>query len=59
MVTVSGDGGLYEVINGLYSRPDWPRVGQQVRVGIVPGGSGQCAVYSGDHIYNIFVYICI
>ena len=44
VVTVSGDGGLYEVINGLYSRPDWPRVGQEVRVGIVPGGSGQWSV---------------
>ena len=40
VVTVSGDGGLYEVINGLYSRPDWPSVTQEVRVGIVPGGSG-------------------
>ena len=41
MVTVSGDGGLFEVINGLYSRVDWPSVSDTIRVGIVPGGSGQ------------------
>jgi len=40
VVTVSGDGGLYEVINGLYLRPDWPGVNENIRVGIVPGGSG-------------------
>ena len=40
VVTVSGDGGLYEVINGLYWRPDWPGVNENIRVGIVPGGSG-------------------
>ena len=40
VVTVSGDGGLYEVINGLYLRPDWPGVRELIRVGIVPGGSG-------------------
>ena len=43
VVTVSGDGGLHELLNGLYSRRG--REGDQVmartQLGIVPGGSGQ------------------
>ena len=45
MVTVSGDGGLHELLNGLYSRRG--REGDQVmartQLGIVPGGSGEWA----------------
>ena len=43
VVTVSGDGGLHELLNGLYSRRG--REGDQVmartQLGIVPGGSGE------------------
>ena len=45
VVTVSGDGGLHELLNGLYSRRG--REGDQVmartQLGIVPGGSGEWA----------------
>jgi len=40
VVTVSGDGGLWEITNGLYARKDWPNVCTTLPVGIVPGGSG-------------------
>jgi len=40
VVTVSGDGGLWEITNGLYARSDWPEVCSRVPLGLVPGGSG-------------------
>ncbi|XP_069919223.1 sphingosine kinase 2 isoform X2 [Oryctolagus cuniculus] len=39
IVTVSGDGLLYEVLNGLLDRPDWQEA-VKVPVGILPCGSG-------------------
>jgi sphingosine kinase len=39
LITISGDGLLHEVYNGLATRPDWPEV-CKIPVGIVPGGSG-------------------
>lgn len=39
LVIVSGDGLLYEVINGLMEREDW-KTAIKIPLGIVPGGSG-------------------
>ncbi|XP_004694312.1 PREDICTED: sphingosine kinase 2 isoform X1 [Condylura cristata] len=39
IVTVSGDGLLYEVLNGLLDRPDWEKA-VKTPVGILPCGSG-------------------
>lgn len=40
VVTVSGDGGLHEVLNGLWSRGDWGDIRGTFPIGLVPGGSG-------------------
>lgn len=39
IVVVSGDGLLFEVYNGLMTRPDWKEA-VKIPVGVVPGGSG-------------------
>ncbi|XP_073082101.1 sphingosine kinase 2 isoform X2 [Manis javanica] len=39
IITVSGDGLLYEVLNGLLERPDWEEA-VKMPVGILPCGSG-------------------
>jgi hypothetical protein len=36
IVTVSGDGLFYEVLNGIMSRPDWENV-IKIPLGIIPG----------------------
>ena len=40
VVIGSGDGMLYEVVQGLMDRPDAEKVIQSVRLGILPFGSG-------------------
>merc|ERR1711892_1496170 len=40
VVTVSGDGGLWEITNGLYLREDWNDIRGNFPLGLVPGGSG-------------------
>jgi len=40
VVTISGDGLLNEIFNGICSRPDRATVVAQVPLGIIPGGSG-------------------
>jgi sphingosine kinase len=39
LVIVSGDGLVFEVIQGLHERPDWEKA-IQIPIGIVPGGTG-------------------
>ncbi|XP_046574182.1 LOW QUALITY PROTEIN: sphingosine kinase 1-like [Haliotis rubra] len=39
VVIVSGDGLIYEAINGLMERPDWEKA-IQIPMGCIPGGSG-------------------
>lgn len=39
-VTMSGDGLLHEVLNGLMSRPDWQHAISTKQLGIMPTGSG-------------------
>ena len=40
LIIVSGDGLLYEVINGIMLRPDRAHVLNSLPIGVVPGGSG-------------------
>ena len=40
IVCISGDGLLYEVINGLLSRTDWTEAIRHVTLGVIAGGSG-------------------
>ena len=40
VVSVSGDGLLYEVLNGLAGRSDWPQLRSRLAIGLVPGGTG-------------------
>jgi len=40
VVSVSGDGLLHEVLNGLYARPDWENIRENFPIGVAPGGSG-------------------
>ncbi|KAI4471937.1 sphingosine kinase [Holotrichia oblita] len=40
VVVVGGDGIVFEVINGMFERPDWHRAVENLPVAVVPGGSG-------------------
>ncbi|GBG29438.1 Sphingosine kinase 1 [Hondaea fermentalgiana] len=40
IVTVSGDGLVYEVLQGVMQRADWARCMQTLTFGVLPGGSG-------------------
>jgi len=40
IVIVSGDGLVYEVVQGLMGRRDWPRCARHLPLGVIPGGSG-------------------
>ena len=46
VVTISGDGLIFEVINGLMDRPDCDTVMMKVPLGIIPGGSGNGLAHS-------------
>lgn len=49
IVVVSGDGLIYEILNGLMERPDWRRALKSMPIGQVPGGSANalacCVAY--------------
>lgn len=40
IVSVSGDGLLHEIINGIMSRPDFDTIRDKITVGGIPGGTG-------------------
>lgn len=53
IVTVSGDGLIHEVVNGLYRRNDWLQFMSTLSLGFIPGGSANGLVkavldYSGE-----------
>ncbi|XP_056608358.1 sphingosine kinase 1 [Triplophysa dalaica] len=48
IVILSGDGLLFEVVNGLMDRQDWEKA-IQTPVGILPGGSGNALAASVHH----------
>lgn len=49
IVTVGGDGIIFEVINGLFERPDWSDAINRLAIGVVPGGSGNGLARSIAH----------
>lgn len=57
IIVVSGDGLIYEVINGIMNRPDWP-MAIKMPIGQIPGGSANalacCTAYvSGEAFKNL------
>lgn len=52
IVVASGDGLLYEVINGILERSDWRTVVSKMPVGIVPCGSGNGLAKSIAYVYD-------
>ena len=40
IVTISGDGMIHEVLNGIYSLPNWEHILKTTPLGVMPGGSG-------------------
>lgn len=46
VVTVSGDGVIHEVINGLLQRGDAREAMKSVSLGVIPGGTGNALVIS-------------
>lgn len=46
VVGVGGDGILYEILQGCLDRPDWKTVVNNVRLGLLPAGSGNGLVCS-------------
>mmetsp|Transcript_4333 Transcript_4333/g.6069 ORF Transcript_4333/g.6069 Transcript_4333/m.6069 type:complete len:549 (+) Transcript_4333:683-2329(+) len=56
VVCVSGDGLLYEVVNGIMKRPDW-ETAIKLPLGIIPGGSGNglaASLGAGDALNAAF-----
>lgn len=45
IVTVSGDGLFWELLNGLLTRPDW-EAASNVPISVIPGGSGNALAFS-------------
>ncbi|KAG8565641.1 hypothetical protein GDO81_012932 [Engystomops pustulosus] len=48
IVVMSGDGLMFEVINGLMERPDWAKAIKKI-LSILPGGSGNALAASINH----------
>ncbi|XP_011868908.1 PREDICTED: sphingosine kinase 1-like isoform X2 [Vollenhovia emeryi] len=40
LLMVGGDGIVFEVVNGLFQRPDWERALRELPLGVIPCGSG-------------------
>ncbi|XP_066147813.1 sphingosine kinase 1-like isoform X2 [Euwallacea fornicatus] len=49
IIGVGGDGIIFEIINGLFERPDWAEVLKSIPIGVVPGGSGNGLARSIAH----------
>ncbi|KAK9502699.1 hypothetical protein O3M35_011415 [Rhynocoris fuscipes] len=52
VVVIGGDGILHEVINGLMERPDWENLFQDLKLGIIPSGSGNGLAKSISYAFN-------
>lgn len=52
IMVASGDGLLFQVINGIMDRPDWRVLARNLPVGIVPCGSGNGLAKSIAYLYN-------
>ncbi|XP_078610113.1 sphingosine kinase 2-like [Branchiostoma floridae x Branchiostoma japonicum] len=51
VVVVSGDGLIYEVINGLMDRPDWEEA-IKMPIGLIPGGTGNALCCSVNYLLD-------
>lgn len=40
LLMVGGDGIVFEVVNGLFQRPDWEKALHELPLGVIPCGSG-------------------
>ncbi|XP_066260210.1 sphingosine kinase 1-like isoform X1 [Euwallacea similis] len=49
IIGVGGDGIIFEIINGLFERPDWAEMLRSIPIGVVPGGSGNGLARSIAH----------
>jgi len=52
IVVVGGDGILFEVINGLMERSDWEVLFNELKLGIIPCGSGNGLAKSISYAFN-------
>lgn len=52
IIAVGGDGIFFEVINGIFERPDWEQVLDEVPLGIMPCGSGNGLARTVCHLYE-------
>jgi sphingosine kinase len=51
ILVISGDGLIYEVLNGLMDRPDWQRA-IKMPFGQIPGGSANAFACAAAHLSN-------
>lgn len=57
---MGGDGILFEVVNGMMERVDWETAFRQVKLGIIPCGSGNGLAKAISHQFRLDVNtICI
>lgn len=49
LLMVGGDGIVFEVVNGLFQRPDWERALRELPLGVIPCGSGNGLAKSIAH----------
>ncbi|KAG5870516.1 hypothetical protein JTB14_006772 [Gonioctena quinquepunctata] len=52
IITVGGDGIVFEVINGIFERIDWSEIMKSIPIGVIPGGSGNGLARSIAHYYS-------
>lgn len=55
-MTLGGDGIIFEVINGLFERPDWEMALEKTKLGIIPCGSGNGLAKAVSYAFK-YVYI--
>lgn len=46
IISVSGDGLLHEIVNGLMRRDDWLEISAKLTLGGIPGGTGNGLIKS-------------
>ncbi|XP_032684166.1 sphingosine kinase 1 isoform X1 [Odontomachus brunneus] len=49
LLMVGGDGIVFEVVNGLFQRPDWEKALRELPLGVIPCGSGNGLAKSIAH----------
>lgn len=54
---MGGDGILFEVVNGMMERVDWETAFRQVKLGIIPCGSGNGLAKAISHQFRLDVNI--